>query len=257
MNGSTAILLLSETKCDIDTNPNPKVRWLVLPNCSSPCFANGVTWFPSPVPVWGRLWDLPHNHAAARLNLRRVLHHQALDGHHVSEQVRSAQLHAERFCEWVSLNVCLWSSHMPADLNNVVLGSQQDGEYIKLPSFSALKSQIRGQNRITAQVRLCMTTSVRWHPFTCPAQTVNTTLSSQMSTFSTNPHPSNDSISGTVCSLVLSEGNVEIKLTNLTEMIEVNPVCLVPDAKVCVSVWLRCFFPVDLYAARQRRPRHT
>lgn len=43
---------------------------------------------------------------------------------------------------------------MPADLNHVVLGSQQDGEYIKLPSFSALKSQIRGQNRITAQVRL-------------------------------------------------------------------------------------------------------
>lgn len=43
---------------------------------------------------------------------------------------------------------------MPADLNNVVLGSQQEGEYIKLPSFSALKSQIRGQNRITTQVRL-------------------------------------------------------------------------------------------------------
>lgn len=43
---------------------------------------------------------------------------------------------------------------MPSDLHNVVLGSQQDGEYIKLPSFSALKSQIRGPNRITAQVCL-------------------------------------------------------------------------------------------------------
>lgn len=57
-----------------------------------------------------------------------------------------------------------------------------------------------------------------------------------MSTFSSNPHPSNDSISGVVCSLVLSEGNMEIKLTNLTEMIEVNPVRLIQDAKVFVSV---------------------
>lgn len=65
---------------------------------------------------------------------------------------------------------------------------------------------------------------------------VNAPLHSQMSTFSTNPHPSNDSISGTVCSLVLSEGNVEIKLTNLSEMIEVNPACFIQDAKVCASV---------------------
>lgn len=81
-----------------------------------------------------------------------------------------------------------------------------------------------------------MTTSARWHRFTCPVQTVNAPLSSQMSTFSTNPHPSNDSISGTVCSLVLSEGNVEIKMTDLPEMIEVAPVCFIQDAKVCVSV---------------------
>lgn len=99
-------------------------------------------------------------------------------------------------------------------------------------------------------------TPVRWRHFTRPVQTVNTPLSSQMSTFSTNPHPSNDSISGTVCSLVLSEGDLELKLTNLTEMIEVNPVCLIQDAKVCVSVWLRCFFPVDLYAAPRRLTHH-
>lgn len=44
-----------------------------------------------------------------------------------------------------------------------------------------------------------------------------------MSTFSENPHPSDDNISGTVCSLLLSDGNTEIKLANLTEMIAVHP----------------------------------
>ncbi len=44
-----------------------------------------------------------------------------------------------------------------------------------------------------------------------------------MATFSANPHPSADNISGTLCSLFLSDGKADIKLTNLTEMIEVQP----------------------------------
>lgn len=46
--------------------------------------------------------------------------------------------------------------------------------------------------------------------------------SQQMATFSQNPHPSDDNISGTVCSLLISDGNREIKLKHLTEMIEVG-----------------------------------
>ncbi|XP_056876107.1 polycystic kidney disease protein 1-like 3 [Takifugu flavidus] len=145
INCSTAILLLSETKCDIDTNPNP-------------------------TSLFEDVFQIFHT-------ITLLLGSNSV----------------ESFIIKHSMGTMYQSSHMPADLDNVVLGSQQDGEYIKLPSFSALKSQIRGQNRITTQ----------------------------MSTFSTNPHPSNDSISGTVCSLVLSEGDLELKLTNLTEMIEI------------------------------------
>lgn len=46
-----------------------------------------------------------------------------------------------------------------------------------------------------------------------------------MTTFSTNPHPSDDNISGTVCSLVLSDGTKDIVLSNLRDMIEVNMAC--------------------------------
>lgn len=59
--------------------------------------------------------------------------------------------------------------------------------------------------------------------------TINTkclfSLSRQMTTFSQNPHPSDNNISGTVCSLLISDGNREIKLKHLREMIEVQPVC--------------------------------
>ncbi|XP_076592826.1 polycystin-1-like protein 3 [Chaetodon auriga] len=85
------------------------------------------------------------------------------------------------------------SSHSPADLSNAVLGSEKDGEFIKLPSYSALESQLGKHNRII----------------------------SQMATFSGNPHPSEDNISGTLCSLLLSDGASDIKLTNLPEMIEI------------------------------------
>lgn len=85
------------------------------------------------------------------------------------------------------------SSHTLAELNNAVLGSEKDGEFIKLPSLSALKSQLGNAENIVAQ----------------------------MATFTNNPHPSDDNISGTVCSLLLSDGKSDIKLKNLTEVIEV------------------------------------
>uniref|UniRef100_UPI003AAB5C42 polycystin-1-like protein 2 n=1 Tax=Centroberyx gerrardi TaxID=166262 RepID=UPI003AAB5C42 len=85
------------------------------------------------------------------------------------------------------------SSHTPASLDNAILGSEKDGVYIKLPPYSLLKSQL-GQYQ---------------------------TINAQMATFSRNPHPSNDSISGTVSSLLLSNGRTDIHLTNLTEMIEI------------------------------------
>nr|XP_033488033.1 polycystic kidney disease protein 1-like 2 [Epinephelus lanceolatus] len=85
------------------------------------------------------------------------------------------------------------SSHTPADLSNAVLGSEQDGEFIILPSLAALQSQLGGRSPIIAQ----------------------------MATFSRNPHPSDDNISGTLCSLLLTDGVSDIKLTNLTEMIEI------------------------------------
>ncbi|XP_039984198.1 polycystic kidney disease protein 1-like 2 isoform X7 [Xiphias gladius] len=85
------------------------------------------------------------------------------------------------------------SNHKPADLGNAVLGSEIDGEFIKLPSYSALQAQLGEHSKILAQ----------------------------MATFSRNPHPSSDNISGTLCSLLLSSGVSDIKLANLTEMIEI------------------------------------
>ncbi|XP_029937961.1 polycystic kidney disease protein 1-like 2 [Myripristis murdjan] len=85
------------------------------------------------------------------------------------------------------------STHKPAGMSNAVLGSEKDGMFIKFPSYSALESQL-GQYK---------------------------TISAQMATLSNNPHPSDDNISGTVCSVFLSDGHSDIKLSNLTEMIEI------------------------------------
>lgn len=176
INCSTAILLLSDTKCDLDVNPNPKVSLLVqqltLKYLSS-CYNNEVDWFPPPVFVWGRLWDLSHSHVAVGVTIHRVFYHQARDGHHISEQVRSTQALSYYFSfNWksvVSDSVWICSmlySYTPSDLSNAVLGSQQNGEYIKLPSYSAMTSQIRGHHRITTQV--CVL-----HHFTWPVPTFN------------------------------------------------------------------------------------
>ncbi|XP_029353372.1 polycystic kidney disease protein 1-like 2 [Echeneis naucrates] len=82
--------------------------------------------------------------------------------------------------------------HNPADISYAVLGSEKDGTFIKLPSFSALQGQLGDSTMITTQ----------------------------MTIFTGNPHPF-DEISGTVCSLLLSNGATDIKLSNLTEMIEI------------------------------------
>lgn len=67
-----------------------------------------------------------------------------------------------------------------------------------------------------------------------------------MTTFNQNPHPSDDNITGTVCSLLISDGNREIKLKQLTEMIEVRLFRAVFDSivgerrKCCMSAELFC-----------------
>lgn len=43
-------------------------------------------------------------------------------------------------------------SYKAAELNHTVLGSQDDGSYIKLPSFSALQSQLGEHDSIVTQV---------------------------------------------------------------------------------------------------------
>ncbi|XP_077420923.1 polycystin-1-like protein 2 isoform X2 [Vanacampus margaritifer] len=49
---------------------------------------------------------------------------------------------------------------------------------------------------------------------------IQTNPNPTMATFSVNPHPT-DHISGTVCSIFLSDGESDIELANLTEMIEI------------------------------------
>ncbi|XP_072237414.1 polycystin-1-like protein 2 [Leuresthes tenuis] len=85
------------------------------------------------------------------------------------------------------------STHEPADLGNAVLGSESDGYYFKLPSYSALAPHLKNHKKISTQV----------------------------ATFSSNPYPSDDNITGTVCSIQLSDGKSEIKLENLEESIEI------------------------------------
>lgn len=45
----------------------------------------------------------------------------------------------------------------------------------------------------------------------------------QMATFRNNPHP-NENITGVVCSVILNDGETDIKLKNLTEMVEVKTI---------------------------------
>lgn len=63
--------------------------------------------------------------------------------------LKKTHLKAEYFPHLFSL------SHKPADLSNAVLGSEKDGEFIKLPSYAALESQLGQYSTIIAQVCVC------------------------------------------------------------------------------------------------------
>ncbi|XP_028999726.1 polycystic kidney disease protein 1-like 2 [Betta splendens] len=84
-------------------------------------------------------------------------------------------------------------TYSPADLGHAVLGSQADGDYVVFPSYSALQAQLGVSGPIFAQ----------------------------MASLSDNPHPSDDNITGTVCSLLLTNGVSDITLWNLSDMIEI------------------------------------
>ncbi|GLD47389.1 polycystic kidney disease protein 1-like 2 isoform X1 [Lates japonicus] len=143
INCSNGILLLSDKKCDIDSNPNP-------------------------TDLFERVFQI----------FRKIA---VLVGTSTSQIVirhRSGSFYQ--------------NTYTPSDLGNAVLGSEKDGEFVKLPPFSALQSQV-GDRPVFAQ----------------------------FATFSGNPHPSNDNISGTICSILLSNGVSDIKLENLPVMIEI------------------------------------
>ena len=46
-------------------------------------------------------------------------------------------------------------SFKPADLDGAVLGSVTDGEFVKLPSYSALQSQVKRTGKVYTQVCVC------------------------------------------------------------------------------------------------------
>ncbi|XP_030016916.1 polycystic kidney disease protein 1-like 2 [Sphaeramia orbicularis] len=88
----------------------------------------------------------------------------------------------------------IYQKSIPSEkLGDTVLGSKKDGEFVQMPPFRALRSKLNGQGNIIAQ----------------------------LATFSNNPHPSDDNITGTVFSILLSNGVSDIKLDNLSEMIEI------------------------------------
>lgn len=88
--------------------------------------------------------------------------------------------------------------------------------------FSAWKSAWRVRNYHRSGVCVVIMRMFFFLYLCCHRQPFQRNFSaSQMSTFSGNPHP-DDAISGIVCSLLLSDGVSDIKLANLTQMIEVQ-----------------------------------
>ncbi|KAI4874710.1 hypothetical protein NFI96_029136 [Prochilodus magdalenae] len=86
------------------------------------------------------------------------------------------------------------SKQPPSDMGKKVLGSNSSGPFLQFPSFSAMQSQLsKGPVNI------------------------------QLFDYNTNPlrEDSNETITGKVCSLSLSNETSEIKLKNLTEFIEI------------------------------------
>lgn len=80
----------------------------------------------------------------------------------------------------------------------------------------SLESTAESSLRYVCVIIMCLLHRSHLQPFK------QTLFPSQMATFSENPHPSDDNISGTLCSLLLSDGASDITLANLTEMIEVQ-----------------------------------
>ncbi|XP_061598114.1 polycystin-1-like protein 2 isoform X2 [Cololabis saira] len=142
VNCSTGILRLSQTKCDIETNPNPK------------------TLFEDTFEIIRAVYLLVGTENSVT----------KYDTSTVYQRVQE-----------------------PSALGSTVLGSEEDGEYIKLPSYSAMASYLQQYDKVVAQ----------------------------MATFNNNPHPSDDNISGIVCNIILSDGKSDIKMQNLTEKIEI------------------------------------
>ncbi|XP_060892627.1 polycystin-1-like protein 2 [Labrus mixtus] len=85
------------------------------------------------------------------------------------------------------------NSNPPIDLGNAVIGSEAEGEFVRFPPFSALETQLDGFSSITTQ----------------------------LTTFSNNPHPSDDNITGSVFNILINDGTSDITLANLTEKIEI------------------------------------
>lgn len=85
------------------------------------------------------------------------------------------------------------STHSPAELADIVLGSLQEGVLMKLPPISAL----------------------------APTLAKYSTISTQMATYSVNPVSVDDNITGMLCSLNLSSNDQDIRLTNLSQSISI------------------------------------
>ncbi|KAM8876289.1 polycystin-1-like protein 2 [Synchiropus picturatus] len=144
-NTTAAILPLSQSKCNQDTNPNPTDLFEQM----------------------NEIFEAINVLFGLRINEKKVYKHL--------------------------LGTTYLKRTLPSDISDEVLGSEKDGEMIILPEFSVLEAQVARYSTVTAQ----------------------------MSTFNRNPHRTNTSISENVCSLSLMDGNTNIRLVNLTKMIEI------------------------------------
>lgn len=125
------------------------------------------------VSFWRRVQDLSRDRTAVGYTSHREAHLRTSNRHNLPEQVSippvanpqnafgsyqpvwdaSMQLRTEQL---------YFFSHKAADLNHAVLGSEEEGGYIKLPSFSALQSQLGGNVNIITQVCLCCHRAWTW-----------------------------------------------------------------------------------------------
>lgn len=181
INCSTGILLLSGTKCDLDVHSNPKVSLLVQQFTPKMYLVVTITMLTGlhPQNLFEDVYEIFHTvawllgsqstesfiikHSMGTIYQSRWGAHKRFFNHPFNwKSVLS---------DWVWICSVLYS-HTLSDISNAVLGSPEDGEYIKLPSYSAMMSQIGGHHRITAQV--CGVFFL--HHFTWPVLTFNRTF---------------------------------------------------------------------------------